>query len=111
MCYNQTKIVKNELYMEHFHGHGIKKPRIPIRRYFKNNPTKDKFGARWWHKETFLKIWAQSDQKSIFFKSTFGKKNSECPVQAHLTNFSFEFFYAIFTEDAPLFRLHHGANK
>ena len=30
---------------------------------------------------------------------------------AHLTNFSFEFFYDIFTEDAsPLF-LYHGAKK
>ena len=30
---------------------------------------------------------------------------------AHLTNFSFEFFYEIFTEDASLFLLYHGARK
>ena len=30
---------------------------------------------------------------------------------AHLTNFSFEFFYEIFTEDAPLPFLYHGAKK
>ena len=30
---------------------------------------------------------------------------------AHLTNFSFEFFYEIFTEDASLLRLCHGAKK
>ena len=27
MCYNQTKFVKNELYMERFHGNRLKKPR------------------------------------------------------------------------------------
>ena len=30
---------------------------------------------------------------------------------AHLTNFFFEFFYEIFTEDASLPRLYHGAKK
>ena len=30
---------------------------------------------------------------------------------AHLTNFSFEFFYAIFTEDASRLLLYHGAKK
>ena len=30
---------------------------------------------------------------------------------AHLTNFSFEFFYEIFTEDASLPILYHGAKK
>ena len=30
---------------------------------------------------------------------------------AHLTNFSFEYFYAIFTEDASLLLLYHGAKK
>ena len=30
---------------------------------------------------------------------------------AHLTNFSFEFFYEIFTEDASLPFLYHGAKK
>ena len=30
---------------------------------------------------------------------------------AHLTNFSFEFFYEIFTEDASLPLLYHGAKK
>ena len=30
---------------------------------------------------------------------------------AHLTKFSFEFFYETFTEDAPLFFLYHGAKK
>ena len=38
------------------------------------------------------------------------------PMQAsnfgtHLTNFSFEFFYQIFTEDASLLFLYHGAKK
>ena len=37
-----------------------------FRRYFKNNPTKEEFGARGWQKESFLKFWAQLDQKSIF---------------------------------------------
>ena len=30
---------------------------------------------------------------------------------SHLTNFSFEFFYKIFTEDASQFLLYHGAKK
>ena len=30
---------------------------------------------------------------------------------AYLTNFSFEFFYEIFTEDASLLLLYHGAKK
>ena len=30
---------------------------------------------------------------------------------AHLTNFFFEFFYEIFTEDASLLLLYHGAKK
>ena len=30
---------------------------------------------------------------------------------AHLTNFSFEFFYKIFTEDASQRLLYHGAKK
>ena len=30
---------------------------------------------------------------------------------AHLTNFSFEFFYEIFTEDASLLLVYHGAKK
>ena len=30
---------------------------------------------------------------------------------AHLTNFSIEFFYAIFRQDAPPLFLHHGAKK
>ena len=30
---------------------------------------------------------------------------------AHLTNFSFEFFYEMFTEDASLLLLYHGAKK
>ena len=30
---------------------------------------------------------------------------------AHLTNFSFEFFYEIFTEDASRLLLYHGAKK
>ena len=30
---------------------------------------------------------------------------------AHLTNFSFEFFYEIFTEGASLLFLYHGAKK
>ena len=30
---------------------------------------------------------------------------------AHLTNFPFEFFYEIFTEDASQLLLYHGAKK
>ena len=30
---------------------------------------------------------------------------------AHLSNFSFELFYAVFTQDAPLFFLYHGAKS
>ena len=30
---------------------------------------------------------------------------------AYLINFSFEFFYEMFTEDAPLLLLYHGAKK
>ena len=30
---------------------------------------------------------------------------------AHLTNFSFEFFYEMFSEDASLRLLYHGAKK
>ena len=64
MCYNQTKFVKNELYMERFHGKGLKNLNSAV--ILKITPPKKKFGARGWHKESFLKIWAQSDQKSIF---------------------------------------------
>ena len=64
MFYNLTKFVKNEFYMERFHGNGLKKPEF--RRYFRNNPTTKEIRAGGWHKESFLKIWAQSDQKSIF---------------------------------------------
>ena len=65
MCYyNQTKFVKNELYMERFQGNGLKNLNSAV--ILKITPRKKKFGARGWHKESFLKIWAQSDQKSIF---------------------------------------------
>ena len=64
MCYNQTKFVKNELYMERFRGNGLKNPNSAV--ILKITPPKKKFGARGWHKESFLKIWAQTDQKSIF---------------------------------------------
>ena len=59
--------MKNELYMERFHGNGLKNLNSAV--ILKITPPKKKFGARGWHKESFLKIWAQSDQKSIFFKS------------------------------------------
>ena len=64
MCYNQTKFVKNELYMELSHGNGLKNLNSAV--ILKIAPPKKKFGARGWHKESFLKIFAQSDQKSIF---------------------------------------------
>ena len=32
-------------------------------------------------------------------------------TSAYLTNFFFEFSYAVLTEDAALFLLHHGAKK
>ena len=62
-----------ELYMERFHGNGLKNLNSAV--ILKITPPKKKFGARGWHKESFLKIWAQSDQKSIFLNQTkFGKK-------------------------------------
>ena len=64
MCYNQTKFVKNELYVERFHGNGLKNLNSAV--ILKITPQTKKFGARGWHNESFLKIWAQSDQKSIF---------------------------------------------
>ena len=35
MCYNQTKFVKNELYMERFHGNGLKNLNILKSQVFK----------------------------------------------------------------------------
>ena len=64
MCYNQTKFVKNELYMERFHGNGLKNLNSAV--ILNITTPKKKFGAGGWHKESFLKIGAQSDQKSIF---------------------------------------------
>ena len=73
MCYNQTKFVKNELYMERFHGNGLKNLNSAV--ILNITTPKKKFGARGWHKESFLKIGAQSDQRSIFLNQTkFGKK-------------------------------------
>ena len=78
MCYNQTKFVKNELYMERFHGNGLKNLNSAV--ILTITPPKKKFGAREWHKESFLKIWAQSDQKSIFkIKQSLGKKFLNAP--------------------------------
>ena len=54
MCYNQTKFVKNELYMERFHGNGLKNLNSAV--ILKITPPKKKFGARGWHKESSLKI-------------------------------------------------------
>ena len=59
MCYNQTKFVKNELYMERFHGNGLKNLNSVV--ILKIIPPKKNFGARGWHKESFLKIWAQCE--------------------------------------------------
>ena len=44
MCYtgNQTKFVKNELYMEHFHGNGLKNLNSAV--ILKITPRKKKFG-------------------------------------------------------------------
>ena len=54
MCYNQTKFVKNELYMERFHGNGLNNLNSAV--ILKITPPKKKFGARGWHKESFLNI-------------------------------------------------------
>ena len=54
MYYYQTKFVKNELYMERFHGNGLKNWNSAV--IFEITPPKKKFGARGWHKESFLKI-------------------------------------------------------
>ena len=64
MCYNQTKFVKNELYVKRFHGNGLKNLNSAV--LLKITPPKKKFGARGWHRESFLKISAQSDQNLIF---------------------------------------------
>ena len=56
--------MKNELYMERLNGNGLKN--LNSAAILKITPPQKKFGARGWHKESFLKIWAQSDQKSIF---------------------------------------------
>ena len=56
MCYNQTKFVKNELYMECFHGNGLKNLNSAAAVILKITPPKKKFGAGGWHKESFLKI-------------------------------------------------------
>ena len=52
--YNQTKFVKNELYMERFHGNGLKNLNSAV--VLNITPPKEKFGPRGWHKESFLKI-------------------------------------------------------
>ena len=57
MCYNQTKFVKNELYMECFRGNGLKNLNSAV--ILNITTPKKKFGARGWHKESFLKIGAQ----------------------------------------------------
>ena len=64
MCYDQTKFVKNEVYMERFHGNGLKNLNSAV--ILKITRTKKKFGARGSHKESFLKNWAQSEQPWIF---------------------------------------------
>ena len=47
---NQTKFVKNELYMERFHGNRLKNMNSAV--ILKITPPKKKFGARGWHKES-----------------------------------------------------------
>ena len=65
-----------------------KKPEF--RRYFNITPPKKKFGARGWHKKSFLKIRAQSDKKSIFkIKQSLGKKFLNALYQLQT---SFHFF-------------------
>ena len=39
MCYNQTKVLKNVLYMERFHGNGLKNLNSAV--IFKKKPTKE----------------------------------------------------------------------
>ena len=51
----------------------------------------------------------------ILFEADYAKNYAsilyQCLSVAHLTNFSFEFFYKIFTEDASLLLLYDGAKK
>ena len=54
MRYNQTKFVKNELYIERFHGNGLKNLNSAV--ILKITTPKKKLGSRGWHKEFFLKI-------------------------------------------------------
>ena len=42
---------------------------------------------------------------------TLGGKSKRATLGAHLTNFPFEFFYDIFTEDASLLFLYHSGKK
>ena len=59
--------------MERFHGNGLKNLNSAV--ILNITTPKKKFGARGWHKESFLKFGAQSDQKSIFkIKQNLGKK-------------------------------------
>ena len=78
MCYNQTKFVKNELYMEHFHGNGIKNLNSAV--ILNKTTPKKKFGARGWHKDSFLKLELNRTRNRFFkIKQSLGK-NSECTV-------------------------------
>ena len=73
MCYNQTKFVKNELYMEHFHGNGLKN--LNSAAILKITPPKKKFRTRGWHKESFLKFELNRTRNGFFkIKQSLGKK-------------------------------------
>ena len=55
----------------------------------------------------WLNFWRRSILCTTLYRNPMQASNSV----AHLTNFSFEFFYKIFTEDASLRLLYHGAKR
>ena len=52
----------------------------------------------------------QSNQ-NVWVLPPISRNGKRATWAAHLTNFSFEFIHAIFTEDASLLCLYHGAKK
>ena len=50
-------------------------------------------------------------ETTVFVYNFIETLSKRAPSVAHLTNFSFEFFYEIFTEDASQLLLYHCAKK
>ena len=69
--------MKNELHKERFHGNGLKNLNSAV--ILKITPPKKKFGARGWHKESFLKFELNRTRNPLFKIKVWGKI-SECTV-------------------------------